>query len=90
MSLLKKLFGGGGGASEPEPVIYNNYRITPTPIQEGNDFRVSARVEKDFGEETKVHTLIRADTVSGLESAQEVSIDKAKQVIDALGDRLFD
>ncbi|MEL7166564.1 MAG: HlyU family transcriptional regulator [Pseudomonadota bacterium] len=90
MSILKKLFGGGGSASEPDPVQYNDFRITPTPIREGNDFRVSARVEKEVDGETKVHTLIRADTVSGLDTAQEVSIDKAKQVIDALGDRLFE
>ncbi|MEL7090313.1 MAG: HlyU family transcriptional regulator [Pseudomonadota bacterium] len=90
MSLLKKLFGGGGSAAEPDPVDYNGYRITPTPMRDGNDYRVCARVEKDFDGETKQHELIRADTVSGLETAQEVSVDKAKQVIDAMGDKLFE
>ena len=88
MSLFKKLF-GAGGPPETEAVTHEGFRIIATPIPEGGTYRVSATIEKDFGEETRQHKLIRADTVQGLETAQEVCVQKAKQVIDEQGDRIF-
>jgi hypothetical protein len=92
MSLFSKLFGGGGSSSTPEPeaIDYNGYAVTPSPIREGNRYRVSARIEKEIGGETKTHTLIRADTIDDLETAVEASLGKAKMLIDQQGDRLFD
>lgn len=91
MSLLKKLFGGGGGSAEPDAPTeeYEGYRITATPISEGQTFRVAATIEKEVSGETKTHKLIRADTVQGLEAAQAASVRKAKQVIDEQGERIF-
>ena len=88
MSFLKRLF-GGGETPEPEPEIYNGFRITPTPIAEGSVYRLSAKIEKEVGGETLTHTLIRADTVGGLDTATEASRDKARQVIDSLGEGVF-
>lgn len=87
MSFLKKLFGGGGtgGAAEVSAEDYAGFLITPTPIKDGTQWRISARIEK--GDQT--HTLVRADTVGDAETATEFSIRKAKQVIDEQGDRLF-
>ena len=92
MSLFSKLFGGGGsGSSAPEAQSedYNGFTITPTPIREGSEYRVSARIEKQVGEEMKTHTLIRADTMSDNDAANSASIAKAKQMIDEQGERLF-
>ncbi|WP_298842629.1 HlyU family transcriptional regulator [uncultured Roseobacter sp.] len=90
MSFFKNLFGGGGNRSpEVEPVTHKGFRITPTPIAEGNTFRISATVEKEIEGETRSHTLIRADTLQGREAAEEASVSKAKQVIDEQGDRIF-
>lgn len=92
MSLFSRLFGGGGGASGPEPetIDYNGYAVTPTPIREGNRYRISARIEKDVAGVAKIHTLIRADTIDDLDTAVEASIAKAKMLIDEQGDRLFE
>lgn len=90
MSLFKKLFGGGGAAkSEAATETYKDFRITATPMAEGQTFRIAATIEKEVGGETRQHKLIRADTVQGLEAAQAASISKAKQVIDEQGDRIF-
>ena len=90
MSFLKKLFGGGGGS---EPKVsgedYEGFKITPTPIAEGNTYRVAATIEKEVGGEMKTHKLVRADTLQGLEEAQKACIRKAKQVIDEQGERIF-
>jgi hypothetical protein len=86
MSLLKKLFGGGGSsAPEPKSETHNGFTITPTPIREGARFRISALIEKDG----KTHTLIRADVLEDLNTANEASVNKAIQMIDEQGERLF-
>lgn len=91
MSWLGRLFGGsGGGDVEPPAAIeYNGFRIIPTPIPEGRVFRLSARIEKGEGDAVKVHELIRADTLESIEQANEASVNKAKQMIDQMGDRVF-
>ena len=90
MSLLSKLFGGGGSApKEVAPEAYNGFNIFSDPIREGGQFRVAARIEKEIGGEVKVHQLIRADTLESLDTAIDVTINKAKQVIDEQGDSIF-
>jgi hypothetical protein len=91
MSLLSRLFGGGSTPQAgAEPLDHNGYTITPAPIREGNSYRISARIEKEIGGETKTHTLIRADTIDNLDTAVTASTAKAKMLIDEQGDRLFD
>lgn len=91
MSFFKKLFGGGEAKQEDAPAeTYEGFSITPAPVPEGSQWRIGARIEKEVGGETKTHTLVRADVVGDLESAQAFSIRKAKQVIDEQGERLFD
>ena len=88
MSLLKKLFGGSAPA-EAEAEIYQDFRIIPTLKRESDGYRISARIEKDVNGETKVHSLIRADTIASLDDATAATVAKAKQVIDEQGDALF-
>ncbi|MBO9467713.1 Transcriptional activator HlyU [Pelagimonas phthalicica] len=90
MSWLSKLFGGG---SKPEPAVetidYNGFRITPTPVNEGGQYRIGARIELDVDGETKTHDLIRADMIRDLDECKEASIRKAQQMIDQMGKNLF-
>ena len=91
MSLFSKLFGGGGGATAPQAKAeeYEGFTITPTPAKEGSKYRIGALIEKEIDGEMKTHTLIRADTLDDLQGANEASVGKAKQLIDQIGDRLF-
>ena len=89
MSFLKKLFGGGGAAPEVEVVEYKDFKITPAPIKEGSRYRVGAYIRKDIDGAPQEHHLIRADTLESNDAAIDVSINKAKQVIDEQGERLF-
>lgn len=84
MSLLSKLF-GKSAPKTPDPVTYEGFTITPQPMPEGHVFRLSALIEKDG----KSHHLIRADTLPSAEAANEAAIEKAKQVIDQQGARIF-
>ncbi len=89
MSLLSRLFGGGSGPKGPEPELYKDFEITPCPVKDGGQYRVSAMIRKEVGGEMKEHKLVRADTMSDPEEASTVSLRKAKQLIDEQGDGLF-
>lgn len=90
MSLLSRLFGGGSKELTPmQSESYEGFTITPEPAREGSRYRLGARIEKEIGGEMKIHHLIRADVLDDLESAVEASVNKARQVIDEQGARLF-
>lgn len=94
MSIFSKLFGGGSKSDEPakksaKPETYKDFRIFPEPIRDGGQYRVAARIEKEVDGETKTHQLIRADTIGDADTAAEASLNKARQVIDEQGERLF-
>ncbi len=88
MSLFSKLFGGGAKA-EPTPEIHKDFRIFAAPQRDAGGYRIAARIEKDVDGETKIHNLLRADTVQSEDEAITFSIRKAKQVIDEQGERIF-
>ena len=90
MSLLSRLFGGGGSAEPPKGEDYKDFIIFAEPIREGNVFRLCARITGQVDGEEKEHRLIRADTLESEDAAVEASINKAKQMIDEQGARLFD
>ncbi|MFK7903094.1 MAG: HlyU family transcriptional regulator [Nitratireductor sp.] len=91
MSFLKKLFGGGSkeAAKAAATSEYKDYSIALTPIKEGSQYRICGVITKQVGETLKEHKLIRADTVGSVEEANEITLRKAKQMIDEQGDRLF-
>ena len=57
--------------------------------KESDGYRLSARIEKDIDGETRVHTLIRADTIASKDDALAATVAKARQVIDEQDDGLF-
>ena len=85
MSLLSKLFGKSSAPAEPAGIDYQGFTITPRPMPADGQWRLSAVIEKDG----KTHHLIRADTLRSSQEADKAAIEKAKQVIDRQGDRLF-
>ena len=92
MSLFSKLFGGSSSAptkKDIKPVLYEGFQIFPEPIKEGGGYRIAARIEMDVDGETKTHQLIRADTMQSETEAQDVSLSKAKLVIDQMGVGIF-
>lgn len=88
MSLLSRLF-GGGAPKAPVGEEYQGFRIFAEPLKDGTRYRLAARIEQDVDGEIKVHQLIRADTLDSHEAAFAASLNKAKQVIDQQGARLF-
>ena len=90
MSILSRLFGGSSAPSAAaEPEIHEGFNIFSEPMKDGSGYRVSARIEKEIDGELKSHHLIRADICESKDMADEVTIRKAKTLIDQMGDRLF-
>ncbi|MEO0618651.1 MAG: HlyU family transcriptional regulator [Pseudomonadota bacterium] len=92
MSLLKKLFGGGSDGAVPqaaEPVDYEGFRIIPTPMPEGSQFRLAATIEREVAGELTQHKLIRADVYASRDECIQFTVLKAQRVIDEQGERLF-
>ena len=92
MSFLKKLFGGGGGAkaaAATEAVEHDGYLIYPEPVAEGGEHRIAGRIEREIGGERKVHAFQRADRFASRDTAVEMTVSKARQIIREQGERLF-
>ncbi len=90
MSLFSKLFGGAAKtATAPEPDMHAGFSIFAEPQKSGQGFCVGARIEKEINGELKSHLMIRADSFQAAEAAVEVSLIKAKKLIDEQGESIF-
>jgi hypothetical protein len=93
--LIKRLFGGGdgtapsAGSDRSRAVDYKGYTIIPTPRPHGGQYLTAAIIEKPGETAPLVHELVRADTHGSPDDAAAFAVQKAKQVIDEQGDRLF-
>lgn len=90
MSFLKKLF-GGGKAPEPEaaPEDYNGFTLRATPYQEAGQWQMCGVIGKTVDGEAKEHRFVRADRFPSREDAVTFTLQKARQIVDLSGDRIF-
>jgi hypothetical protein len=70
-------------------VDYKGYRIRPAPYRTNGLYQTAGTIEKDTPEGTKEHRFVRADTHQSREAALDFAVQKAKQIIDLQGDRIF-
>ncbi len=91
---LKNLAGvdksGEPASQEADAVEYKGFHITPAPMKDASGWRVAAVIYKDVDGERCTHHLIRADVFSDRGFASELSIRKAKMVIDDRGEKILD
>lgn len=93
-SFLSKLFGFSGNsvskaASPEERETYNDLVLVATPMQEGSQYRLAGRIEKQEGELLLVRTFIRADLFSSRDDTVSATFRKARQIADQHGPSLF-
>jgi hypothetical protein len=85
---------GGGGSGDADgppapPVEYKGYRIRATPYKTNGNYQTAGIIEKDTPDGVMEHKFIRADTHPARDGAIEFAVQKAKQIIDLQGDRIF-
>ncbi|UTW14056.1 HlyU family transcriptional regulator [Marinobacterium rhizophilum] len=95
-TLLKKVFGAGDGTqgnqaqSLGEPIEYKGYQIFLQPRALGGQFGVGGLIRKTTADgETREHVFIRADQAPSRDLCNEITLQKARNAIDTLGDSLF-
>ncbi len=97
MSFLKKLFGGGktdegaaqAGAAK-KVLEHKGFTIKATPYKEGGQWQTCGTVSKTVDGVEKEHRFIRADRFSDEDAAADHAILKGQQIVDQVGERVFD
>ena len=93
LGFLKKLFSGGGsgsgGSHEAPPQEYKGYTIVPTPQRDSGGWRVMGVISREVDGEQKTHTFVRADTNPDLDGTVDLTLRKAKRLVDEQGDGIF-
>jgi len=94
MSFLKSLFGFGATSSSAErlsePVAYKGFVIRAAPFQSEGQYQTAGIIEKEIDGVCKQHRFIRADRHASFDDAVEFTLHKARQIIDQIGERIFD
>jgi len=94
IAALKSFFSNNSNHSNQQSEVfesehYKSFTITPTPIKEGGQYRLSATISKGEGDTIKIHSFIRSDVIANQDVCIEMTIRKAKLAIDQMGDSIF-
>jgi hypothetical protein len=94
MSFWSALFGrrsGAAAAKIADPVEYNGYVIQAAPYKnDGGAYQTAGIIAREIGGVRKEHRFIRADAYASYDDALNFTLNKARQIIDLQGDRIFD
>jgi hypothetical protein len=93
MSFWRALFGGRGSASAEkvsDPVEYKGYVIRAAPFKNNGQYQTSGIIARDSGGVRKEHRFIRADAYASYDDAVNFTLNKARQIVDLQGERMFD
>ena len=91
MSFWSALFGGGGAkaAKVSDPVEYKGYVIVAAPYQNNGHYQTAGTIAREIGGVRKEHRFIRADAYASYDDAVTFTENKARQIVDLQGDRIF-
>jgi hypothetical protein len=93
MSFWNALFGGRGtakAAKVAEPVAYKGYVIRAAPFENNGHYQTAGSISREVDGVRKEHRFIRADAYSSYDDAVTFTVNKARQIVDLQGDRMFD
>jgi hypothetical protein len=89
---LRSMMGRNGSDNPPRVVAettYQGYTITATPREDPGGWRVSGQISMDQDGTTRTTSFVRADVHGSQEMAAEVTLEKARRLIDEQGPSLF-
>ena len=93
MSFWSALFGGGtkvATAKASDPVEYKGYVIVAAPYTNNGHYQTAGTIARETGGVRKEHRFIRADAYASYDDAVNFTLNKARQIIDLQGDRMFE
>ena len=93
MSFLRALFGrraAAGSASLGEPVEYKGFIIRAAPFKSEGHYQTAGIIEREVDGVRKEHRFIRADAYATYDDAVTFTVNKARQIIDLQGEKIFE
>jgi hypothetical protein len=93
MSFWSALFGRRDAAKTAklsDPVEYKGYVIRAAPYRNNGHYQTAGIIARDVGGVRKEHRFIRADAYVSYDEAVNFTLNKARQIIDLQGERIFE
>ncbi len=95
MSFFGSLFRRGlapaqAGAKAATPVEYKGYVIVAAPFKNNGQYQTAGTIARDIDGVRKEHRFIRADAYASYDDAVSFTENKARQIVDLQGDKIFD
>jgi hypothetical protein len=92
MSFWSALFGrrpAAETAKAAEPVEYKGFIIRAAPYKNNGAYQTAGSIEREVDGVRKEHRFIRADSYASYEDAVAFTVNKARQIVDLQGERMF-
>ena len=97
MSFFSSLFGRGSAPSQgaakagkaAAPVEYKGYVIVAAPFANNGQYQTAGTITREIDGVHKEHRFIRADAYASYDDAVNFTENKARQIVDLQGDRIF-
>jgi hypothetical protein len=91
MSFWSALFGGRAApAKAADPVEHKGFIIRAAPYKNNGNYQTAGTIEREIGGVRKEHRFIRADAYAAYDDAVTFTVNKARQIIDLQGDKIFE
>ncbi|MGC1779869.1 MAG: HlyU family transcriptional regulator [Xanthobacteraceae bacterium] len=93
MSIFSGLFGRGRAAPTErvsDPVEYKGFVIRAAPYKNNGHYQTAGMIARDVDGVRKEHRFIRADAYASYDDAVTFTLNKARQIVDLQGERIFD
>jgi hypothetical protein len=91
MSFWSTLFGRRAEPTKTaDPVEYKGFIIRAAPYKNNGQYQTAGTIEREIGGVRKEHRFIRADAYAAYDDAVTFTVNKARQIIDLQGDKIFE
>jgi hypothetical protein len=91
MSFWSALFGRRSETAKPaDSVEYKGFTIRAAPYKNNGHYQTAGTIEREIGGVRKEHRFIRADAYAAYDDAVTFTINKARQIIDLQGEKIFE
>jgi hypothetical protein len=96
MSFFSSLFRRGAAADSSAPakaaapIEYKGYIICAAPYKNNGQYQTSGTITREIDGEHKEHRFVRADAYASYDDAVTFTENKARQIVDLQGDRIFE
>jgi hypothetical protein len=96
MSFFSSLFGRGAAAGSDAvakaaaAIEYKGYVICAAPYKSNGQYQTAGTIAREIDGVRREHRFIRADAHASYDDAVNFTLNKARQIIDLQGERMFD